>query len=139
MNENLETRKEERRYLDPLFSFVSDCLDDINGSGFARCDVKSDKDNYLLEIDLPGVEKKDITIKLENGYLSIKGSRIKTIEDNTNYIHKERYFGEFNRTYYLGDGTTKEDITATMENGVLTVKINKALERKEKESVIDIH
>jgi HSP20 family molecular chaperone IbpA len=86
-----------------------------------------------MVIDLPGFKKEDVTVELENGYLTITAA--KGLEQNEaeseeakkegKYIRKERYSGEMKRSFYVGDYLTQEDIKASFKHGLLTLDIPK--------------
>lgn len=83
---------------------------------------------YELDIDLPGFKKDEITVDLENGYLTISAAKglDKDEEDKKGkYIRKERYAGTMQRSFYVGDAITHEDIKAKFENGILSLTIPK--------------
>jgi len=98
-------------------------------NGLMRTDVKELKNSYKLKIDLPGVEKSDIKVKLDNGYLTISAEK-KTEETETDkndgrIIRRERYLGSMSRSWYVGDDIKQEDIKAKYNNGVLSLNIPK--------------
>ncbi len=77
---------------------------------------------YLLEVELPGFDKKDIRAQLDNGYLTITAAREESKEENDEkgkYIHRERYSGSCKRSFYVGDYLKEEDFQASFDNGIL--------------------
>jgi HSP20 family molecular chaperone IbpA len=101
-----------------------------------RTDIKEKNDKYLLDIDLPGFEKENINISLNNGYLTVeaKVNRNEKKEENEKFVRKERFYGECSRSYYVGDDIKEEDINAEFKNGILKVEIpKKQIENKTKE------
>jgi HSP20 family molecular chaperone IbpA len=123
-----------------------DLLDDIFDDEFfnikstknelMKTDIKEHKDNYELITDLPGFEKENIKVSLENGYLTIHAKNNVEHENNENHgkiVRKERYFGECQRSFYVGDNLKDEDIKANFTNGVLHVNIPKVEEKKAEE------
>lgn len=96
-----------------------------------KTDIKENDDSYLLDIDLPGYEKGDIKISVENGYLTITAKKEESNEDkNDNYIRKERFTGECSRSFYVGDEIEAEDVKASFKNGILALNIPKKEEEK---------
>lgn len=91
-----------------------------------KTDIKELKDKYVIEVDLPGFEKENIKLSLENGYLSIhaKQEREENTEE-TKYVHKERFYGECSRSFCVGDNIEEEDIDAEFKNGILKIDIPK--------------
>ena len=91
---------------------------------------------YEVDIDLPGFKKDEISIELENGYLTVSAAKglDKDEEDKKGkYIRKERYAGAMQRSFYVGEGVTQEDIHAKYEHGVLKLSIPKKEEQKKVE------
>ena len=105
---------------DDFFSFLGD--KDFH-FGNMKCDVAKKDGNFIMDIDLPGVDKKDITISLENGYVTVEAKREECTEENSNgnYIHRERFYGSTSRSFYVGDGISEDDIKASYKEGILTV------------------
>lgn len=96
---------------------------------YMKTDIKKEGDNYVVEIDLPGVKKENISISLEKGYMTVIA---KVGESETEYIVRERACGEYGRRYYVGDEITEQDIKASFAEGVLTLTfpIEKKVEKK---------
>ena len=89
-------------------------------------DVKESKDKFSIKVDLPGIDKKNVTISMEKGILSIQGERIEEKrEENTNYYRVERVYGKFHRSFSLPQTADEENISAHMSNGVLEITIPK--------------
>lgn len=137
-------RKNSFDVLDNLFD---DMLFDNNRKGrhypeIMKTDLKEDENEYTLEIDVPGYKKEDIKIELDNGYITVSAKTEKTTDESdkkSNYIHKERYFGECSRSYYVGDNITEEDIKASFKNGTLCIMVpKKEVKKLEDKKYIDI-
>ena len=112
----------DEMFSDPFFSGHDE-------SKLMKTDIKEKGDNYVVDIDLPGYEKNEIKIKVENGYLTVHAqvnkSEIQNKEDGK-YIQKERYAGECARTFYIGEDVKQEDIKASFKNGTLTLTFPKS-------------
>ena len=96
-------------------------------------DVKEHENNYEVEIDLPGFKKEEITIELNEGYLTITASKGLDEDDKNKQgkiVRQERYAGVMQRSYYVGEQLTTEDIKAKYEDGVLKLEIPKKEEKK---------
>ena len=91
-----------------------------------RTDIKEKDDAYELEVDLPGFKKEDISLDINNGYLTISAQKHDEHEEHEkhHYIRKERYFGSAQRSFYVGD-VKEENINAKLENGTLSITIPK--------------
>ena len=93
-----------------------------------KTDVLEKDGQYLLDIELPGYEKKDVQAELKDGYLTITASTTKNNDEKNKdgkYIRKERFSGTCSRSFYVGDAITQEDVKAKFENGVLTLMVPK--------------
>ena len=93
-----------------------------------KTDVREHDEGYEVDIDLPGFKKDEITLSLENGYLTITAS--KGLEEDTKdkkgtIIHQERFAGSMTRSFYVGDHVTEENVKAKFEDGVLRLCIPK--------------
>lgn len=93
---------------------------------FMRTDIQEKDGNYLLEIDVPGYDKENIKIELENGYLMVTAEKKESDEkDENGYIHQERFIGTCSRSYYVGKNVKQEEIKASFKNGILMINIPK--------------
>lgn len=120
-------------YLDDLFDNFITSRDNNN----MKCDIYEKGGNYHIEMDIPGFDKNDISIEVKDGYLTISAE--KNEEDNKeekNYIRKERSYGKYERSFYLGD-LDSENIEAEFNNGILKVTVPKK-EAVENKKVIEI-
>ena len=97
-------------------------------------DVKETEDGYELEMDLPGFKKEEVSVELNDGYITIraaKGLDEDEIEKKTGkYIRRERYSGACERSFYVGEGVTQQDIKASFKHGILKLDIPKKEARK---------
>ena len=93
-----------------------------------KTDVKERPEEYELAVDLPGFQKDEVNVGLENGYLTIRAAKgldkDKTDKDGK-YIRQERYTGSCARSFYVGEHVTEENVKASYESGVLHVSIPK--------------
>ena len=88
-------------------------------------DVQDKEDEYLVEAELPGVNKEQIYLDLNDGRLNISVNREEEIqEENRNYIHRERRTRSMSRSIYL-DQAKSEGIKARLRDGVLSIRIPK--------------
>ena len=106
-------------------------------NGF-RVDIKDEGDKYLLTADLPGVNKEDINVSVENGTLTISAKIDSENEEKAdNYVRRERRYGNFSRGFSL-DGIDENTIEANYTNGVLSLTLNKLAEEKPEKKMIAI-
>ena len=97
-----------------------------------KTDIKEKKDHYEIIMDLPGYEKENINLELNNGYLEIS-AKVEKEEDNSEeekFVRRERFYGECARSFFVGEDISEEDINAEFKNGTLKVEVPK----KEKKS-----
>lgn len=98
-----------------------------------KTDVRDNNDRYEIVIDLPGFKKDEITLDLENGYLSVSAAKGLDKDEKTEkgrIIRRERYSGAMQRAFYVGGDVKEDDIKARFEDGVLKLTIPKKEEKK---------
>jgi HSP20 family protein len=94
---------------------------------------KKGNDGFVIEVDLPGVEKGDIDLEVEDNLLTVRAVRkMKKEVKKEDYYLMESNFGLFSRTFVLPDGIDKEKIDATYEDGRLRITLEKEEARKAK-------
>lgn len=105
-------------------------------SNLMKTDIAEKENGFELLMDMPGVDKKDIAIDLNNGYLTISASRkeVKNENEKNRFIRKERYYGSVSRSFYVGD-IKEDDISAKLENGILNVSFPKENKKEEKKHI----
>ena len=98
-----------------------------------KTDIKEKGDNYLIDIDLPGYEKENIKMSVEDGYLTVNATvnSNKEEKEEGKFVRKERYMGSCSRSFYVGEAVESEDIKASFKNGTLKIEIPKKDEKKE--------
>jgi HSP20 family protein len=102
-----------------------------------KTNVLKKETGYILEIEIPGMEKEDIVVSVKDNFLTISGEkRLKNIEDKENYHRVETSYGKFSRSFNLGIGLINiEEITAVLNNGILIISLpfsNKEIEEIKK-------
>ena len=99
-----------------------------------KTDVKEHKDGYELEMELPGFQKDEVKVALENGYLTVSAAKETEKENESGkYIRRERYAGACQRTFYVGDEIQQEDIKGEFKHGILKLSIP----RKEQKPAVE--
>ena len=103
-------------------------------------DVIEEKDAYRLQAEIPGMDKKDITVEVADGVLSIKGEKKeeRVEKDKNRYYHYERSFGQFKREFKLPEGVDPEQVEAKYSNGVLELVLKKTEKAKPKQVDIKV-
>lgn len=129
---------EKRRNPFDVENFFDDFFEPTRKPGFnvMRSDIKELDNAYLIKVEVPGVKKEDIKMNLEKGYLNIEASLNNVDEEKKgHFIHKERYFGTFKRSFYVGDNTVESDIKASLNDGILNVSVAKKEKSTEKKFI----
>ena len=97
---------------------------------FPKIDISEDEKKVYFEVELPGFNKNDINIKLENNVLTVKGEQInKDLNKTKLFIRKERVFGSFNRSFSLEEEINPDAVTAEYKDGILTITLEKVLQK----------
>ena len=101
-----------------------------------KCDIFEKDGDYHIEMDVPGFDKKDIKIEAKKDYITItvEKEEKKEDEDKKNYIHRERIYGKYQRSFYLQD-LDSEKISAEFNNGVLNIIVPKKDESEDKKYI----
>ncbi|MBK8156294.1 MAG: Hsp20/alpha crystallin family protein [Streptococcus sp.] len=90
-----------------------------------KVDVEDNGNEYLIEAEMPGIDKKDINVELNDGKLMISITRDENSESKKkNFIHRERRYSSMSRSIYLEDAKS-DGIKAKLENGLLKVVVPK--------------
>src|ERR1700757_5258315 len=102
-------------------------------------DVYEDEHNVTLKIEVPGIEEKDIDVRIENNTLTVHGERkFEKEEKEENYRRVERQYGSFTRTFTLPTTVDTENVSANYDKGVLKIKLAKKAEAKPKQIKVNI-
>jgi HSP20 family protein len=114
--------------------------DSLTTSSFAPAvDVYEDEHQVALKIEVPGIDEKDIDIRVENNTLTVHGERkIEKEEKEENYRRVERHYGTFTRTFTLPQTVDTEKVAATYDKGVLKIALPKKAEAKPKQIKITV-
>ena len=115
-------------FLDDFFNLQkqddSSCIETSSWSPLV--DIKEEKDCFLVIADIPGVNKEDVSISLEQHVLTLKGERqFEKTEHHQGYTRRERAQGQFYRRFSLPQTADDAKITARYTHGVLEIKIPK--------------
>ena len=132
---------QNRSYLGDMFDNFMFPSDRVNSICSMKCDIYEKDSVYYLEMDIPGFDKEDINIEInDNDYVTItalKSDEKISEDDNKNYIHRERSYCKNIRSFYVG-GIDKERIEANFVNGTLKVSMPKKEEVKSSTKTIEI-
>ena len=94
-----------------------------------KTDVRELDGSYELDVDLPGFKKDEVTVDLQDGYLTIsaaKGLDKDESDKKGKFLRQERYAGSMSRSFYVGDDVESADVSAKFEDGILKISVPKA-------------
>ena len=121
-------------YLDDLFDDFAP-MRRAPKMDFMKCDIYEKDGIVHIEMDAPGFDKKDINIDVEEGILTIEASKNnEVVDEDKNYIRKERITGSFKRQFSVGN-IDEDKIDAKYNNGVLEITFPKEEKKETKKSI----
>ena len=145
---DLVSRRDNDRFLGAFDPFFDDFFDipmfdrrelrKLNN--MMKTDVKERDNDYVIDVELPGINKKDVNLDLRDGYLVISAHREHNMNENDkkeNYIRRERSYGSFSRSFYVGN-VKEKDIDAKLENGILQIVVPKVQNQLDASGKIEI-
>lgn len=124
---------------DDWFDFRMPKLPDVDkvlygkhAKNMMKTDVRENGDKYEVSVELPGFDKDEVKVELQDGYLTISAEKglDKENKKDKKYLRKERYEGALSRSFYVGEDVTEKDISASYKNGVLTLELPKKDQKK---------
>lgn len=126
----------------PSKMFFDHFFDDLDSpKGFdkmMKCDIYEKEENYIIEMDIPGFNKEDISMELENGYLRISAEKNEEENSDKKYVRRERHsYSKCERQFYVGN-VKEENIKAKFKNGILEISVPKEEDKKETKKTIMI-
>ena len=102
-------------------------------------DIYEDEHGVQLKLEVPGIDEKDLDIKIENNVLSVSGERKFEKEEKEENFHRvERLYGSFTRSFTLPSTISTEDVKANYDNGVLKIRLAKRAEAKPKQIKVTV-
>jgi len=102
-----------------------------------NADIYETDDHFVVTADLPGVDKKDISVDVKDRVLILSGERSSEKEEkDKHYHHKERIYGKFERSFTLPADVDPEKVKAEYKDGILKIEIPKPAERKPKQITV---
>jgi HSP20 family protein len=102
-------------------------------------DVYEDEHNVTLKIEVPGIDEKDIDVRVENNTLTVHGERkFEKEEKEENFRRVERQYGSFTRSFTLPNAVDTENIHATYDKGLLKIQLAKKAEARPKQIKVNV-
>jgi HSP20 family protein len=121
-------------------SFGEGGQESLNTTTFAPAvDVYEDEHNVTLKIEVPGIEEKDIDVRIENNTLTVHGERkFEKEEKEENFRRVERRYGSFTRSFTLPNTVDSDKVSANYDKGVLKITLAKKAEAKPKQIKVNV-
>jgi len=102
-------------------------------------DIYETEQSIVLKMEVPGVEQKDLDIRIENQTITIRGERkFESEVKEDNYHRVERRYGSFQRSFSLPNTVNPEQVTADYESGILKITLAKRAEAKPKQIKVNV-
>ena len=112
---------------------VSNELYGKHAKNLMKTDVRELDGSYELDVDLPGFKKDEVTVDLQDGYLTISAAKALDKDESDQkgkFLRQERYAGSMSRSFYIGDDVESTDICAKYENGILKISVPKTAHKE---------
>jgi len=111
----------------------------VNGDLLVTLDITESETSYDFTLDVPGIDRDDINIDVEQGRLTISGERRQeTTDGDKTYRLSERSYGSFSTSFALPDGVDGDQATASLKDGVLTVSLPKSEDARKRSKKIEV-
>src|ERR1700681_231575 len=102
-------------------------------------DIYEDEHNITLKLEVPGIDEKDIDVRIDNNTLTVHGERkIEKDEKEENFRRVERQYGSFTRSFTLPSSVDPQQVSADYNQGVLKIKLAKKAEAKPKQIKVNV-
>jgi HSP20 family protein len=102
-------------------------------------DIYEDEHNVILKLEVPGIDEKDIDVRIDNNTLTVHGERkIEKEEKEENFRRVERQYGSFTRSFTLPSSVDPQQVSADYNQGVLKIKLAKKAEAKPKQIKVNV-
>jgi HSP20 family protein len=121
-----------------LFAAEPQFRRELMWSTMPAVDVVESEKSYEIAADLPGMDEKNIEVKVAEGVLTIKGEKQEEKEEKKDYYLQERSFGSFQRRFDLPESVDSDKIEASFKKGVLTVTLPKKPEAQKPTKKIEV-
>jgi HSP20 family protein len=102
-------------------------------------DIYEDEHNIILKLEVPGIDEKDIDVRIDNNTLTVHGERkIEKEEKEENFRRVERQYGSFTRSFTLPSSVDPAQVSAHYDKGVLNINLAKKAEAKPKQIKVNV-
>lgn len=108
----------------------------LGKTAYPKVDIIDETDKVIIEAEIPGLKKDQVSVELEKGILRIKGEKKEDVETKQkNYVHRELKHSSFCRSFTVGENVDTGSVSAKYENGVLEVTLKKVSPTPEKDEI----
>lgn len=120
-------KNDDKKSMNLMDEFQNIFMDSFFSSKALKTDIIENDKDYVLKVDLPGVDKKNIDLHFNNQYLTLAVHQEEEHEEKKNerYIRKERSSYSYSRSYYL-EKADEQNVKAKLTDGILTIMVGKA-------------
>lgn len=123
-----------KRFSDIMDEFFSDAVATRQNRFAPSIDISETDKQYLIDVEVPGINKEDIDLNIENNTLTVSGERkFKKEEDNKQYHRVESHYGSFSRSFTLPENVKNDSISASYNNGILHITVDKSEQQMKKQ------
>jgi HSP20 family protein len=123
-----------KRFSDIMDEFFNDAVATRQHAFAPSIDISETDKQYVIDVEVPGLDKKDIELNVDNNTLTISGERkFEHKEEEKHYHRVESSYGSFSRSFSLPDNVNSESIQATYNNGILNITIDKSEQKMKKQ------
>ena len=123
-----------RIFSDIMDEFFNDAVATRQTSFAPSIDISETDKQFLIDVELPGINKDDIELNVENNTLTISGERkFEKKDDGKQYHRVESHYGSFTRSFTLPDNVKTDSINATYNNGILNITVDKSEQQMKKQ------
>ncbi len=133
---------EQRKFNEPAnrdFKAAIQGRENVSVTWEPVADMVETDEGYRITMELAGVTKEDVKLNLVENMLTVKGEKRNDLQiSEKNFYRIERYFGNFQRTFHLGEKMDVNKIHATFKDGILTITLGKKEESKPREISIQV-
>jgi len=138
-NNMLSLQEEVNRLFNTYFSGAPESTETGEYHWNPAVDIFEDENSIKVMCEVPGVEKEDVKISIQDNVLTVSGEKKRDFEgENGSFYRVERLCGKFQRSFSLPSSVDQENVKATYKNGILTINLPKEEEAKPKEVSIAI-
>jgi HSP20 family protein len=126
------------RELSRWFDFGFDQMGLFDREFAPRLDLLETDDSYILTVELPGIDKKDLNVAVENNVLTIEGEKKYANKEKKRFFRKEIWEGSFRRTISLPTAADPNKVKAELKDGLLTIILGKKEEHKPRQITVSV-